>query len=457
MDKVYFRKRDYIDQTTLGYKMVKVYAAFCYWIYNRRTKRLHRDRIPKKKAIIFAPIHNNPVMDAMAVLHHCGRDSVFVARADAFSHPVVLKILTFFKMMPIYRMRDGASELQRNEEIFNATIEVLKRGSTFGIMPEGSHGNKRRLRPFVKGIFRIAFRAQEDHGNEEFLFIIPVGIDYSHYVNFRPKVLICFGHPIPVNEYWAEYEEHPAKAINSLRKRMVDEFMDNIIHIESDDFYDMYMSLREIYNATMRRHLGLRRKTMENKFRADQQMIRALYEEEQTNRDRISELAGKVSHFTRGVEKLNSRIWVFNRKRYSFFLLLPLSVAMIALLPLFLYGWINNLIAYNIPMVMTRKFKDVQFHSTVKYVFGLAVIPFIYLFQFALVAIFVPGPGWIKWAYLASLLPAGIFAHEYFIGLKKMRSLWKYWFMTVTRDKNLKNLKALRDEIIADTGVIIRK
>ena len=456
MDKVYFRKRDHIDQTTLGYKMVKIYAAFSYWIYNRRTKVLHKERIPKKAAIIFAPIHNNAVMDAMAVLHHCGRDSVFVARADAFSHPVVLKILTFFKMMPIYRMRDGASELQRNEEIFNATIEVLKRGSTFGIMPEGEHGDKRRLRPFVKGIFRIAFRAQEDHGEKNFLHIVPVGIDYSHYVNFRPKVLICFGHPIPVSEYWNEYTEHPARAINSIRKRMAEEFMENIIHIESEDFYDMYMSLREIYNHTMRRHLGLHRNNMETRFRADQQMINAIHEEEKSNRDRISELAEKVNHFSAGVKKLNFRIWLFNRKNYSFFLLLPLSIVMVALLPLFLYGWINNLIPYNIPKVMTRKFKDEQFHSTVKYVFGLAVTPFIYLLQFVLVWIFAPGPGWIKWIYLATVLPAGIFAHEYFICFKKMRSMWKYWFLTVTRDKNLKDLKMLRDEIIADTDVIIK-
>jgi 1-acyl-sn-glycerol-3-phosphate acyltransferase len=455
MDKVFFRKRTWIDQTTLGYKLTKIYAAFCYWIFNRRTKVVNRDSIPKKKPIIFAPIHNNPVMDAMAVLHHCGRDAVFVARADAFTHPVVLKILTFFKMLPIYRLRDGASELQRNEEIFNTTVDILKRGSTFGIMPEGSHGNKRRLRPFVKGIFRIAFRAQEDHGEEDFLQIVPVGIDYSHYVNFRPRVLIWFGNPIPVSEFWAEYMEHPARAINSLRKRMVDEFMDYIIHIESEDFYDMYMAMREIYNPEMRRHMGLTKNNMYNRFRAGQEMIRTLYEEETCNRDRISELAEKVSRLVSSVKKMNSRLWVFNRKNYSFFLLLPLSIGMLLLFPLFLYGLINNIIPYNIPKLMTRKFKDVQFHSTVKYVFGLATIPFIYFIQFIPIWIFAD-PGWLKWIYLASLLPSGIFAHEYYITLKKLRSMWKYWFLTVTGNRELKNLKALRNEIVAETDLIIK-
>ncbi len=455
MDKVYFRKTGYIDDTTLAYKSFKIYAAFSYRIFNRRTKVIHKERIPRKKAIIFAPIHNNAVMDAMAVLHHCGRDAVFVARADAFTHPVVLKILTIFKMLPIYRMRDGASELKRNEEIFNTTVTALKRGNTFGIMPEGAHGDKRRLRPFVKGIFRIAFRAQEDHGEEDFLQIVPVGIDYSHYSNFRPKVLICFGEPIPVSDFWTEYTEHPAKAINALRKRMIEEFMECIIHIESEDFYDMYMSLREIYNPVMRQHLGFRRKNLETKFRADQEMIRILYEEETNNRERIMELAEKVSLFASGVKKLNFRSWLFDRKNYSFFMLLPLTLLMIVLSPLFLYGFINNIIPYKVSNLMTPKFKDVQFHSTVKYVFGLATIPFIYFFQFILVWIFVD-PGWIKWIYLASLLPAGLFAHEYFISLKKMRSMWKYWLLTVTKDHDLKNLKALRDEIIADTDMIIK-
>ena len=236
---------------------------------------------------------------------------------------------------------------------------------------------------------------------------------------------------------------------------MIDEFMENIIHVESDDFYDMYLSLREIYNASMRKHLGFRRKNLETKFRADQQMIRILFEEEKNNRDRISELAEKVSHFATGVKKLNFRIWLFNRKNYSFFLLIPLSILMIVLLPVFLYGLINNIIPYKVANLMTPKFKDVQFHSTVKYVFGLATIPFIYLFQFILVWIFAD-PGWLKWIYLGSLLPAGIFAHEYFISLKKMRSMWKYWLLTVSRDQNLRNLKALRDEILTETDMIIK-
>jgi len=205
----------------------------------------------------------------------------------------------------------------------------------------------------------------------------------------------------------------------------------------------------------MRKHLGFRKKNMVTKVRADQQMIRIIYEEEKNNRDRISELSEKVSHFATGVKKLNFRIWLFNRKNYSFFLLLPLSFIMIVLLQLFLYGLINNIIPYKVSNMMTPKFKDLQFHSTVKYVFGLATIPFIYLFQFIIVWIFAD-PGWLKWIYLVTLIPVGLFAHEYYIGLKKMRSLWKYWFMTISRDQNLRNLKALRDEIIAETDLIIK-
>jgi hypothetical protein len=64
-------------------------------------------------------------------------------------------------------------------------------------------------------------------------------------------------------------------------------------------------------------------------------------------------------------------------------------------------------------------------------------------------------PWWIKWAFLVSLPLTGIFAHIYFIWIKKLRSLWKYQLLTSRKDEQLESLKNLRKNIIAMVDELI--
>src|SRR4030043_2238576 len=204
-----------IDRWSFRYSSFKFYCSIFHRIFYRTIQVKFRERIPKGVPVIFAPNHQNALMDALVVLFTSGHDLVFVARADIFKNAFLAGILRLFKMYPIYRIRDGVGEMSKNEEIFQKAIDVLDRGKCpFAIMPEGNHSDKRRLRPLVKGIFRIAFRAQEKYEDREGVQIVPVGIDYSHYSNFRSRVLIVYGLPVSVGKYYRHYREDPAKGIN---------------------------------------------------------------------------------------------------------------------------------------------------------------------------------------------------------------------------------------------------
>ena len=99
---------------------------------------------------------------------------------------------------------------------------------------------------------------------------------------------------------------------------------------------------------------------------------------------------------------------------------------------------------------------DLQFRSTFKYGIGMCLFPIYYLILFIPVWI-LTDPGWIKWAFLASLPLIGLFAHIYFIWFKKLRSLWKYQFLTLRKDKQLESLKNLRKNIILSVDELIRE
>jgi len=357
-------------------------------------------------------------------------------------------------MLPVYRLRDGTSELAKNEEIFDITVGVLVRRNVLCLMPEGSHGNKRKLRPLVKGMFRIAFRAQEFFGEEDAVQIVPVGIDYEKYTNFRTKLLLNFGKPIPVCEYFKAYQQEPARAINTLRRRLFEELRQCMIDIRSDEYYDVIFSLRKIYDRSMRSHLNIKGNDLYSRFRADKEMIRILEETEQNDPERIKGLAEIVREYSEGVEKLGFRDWLFSRDRYSFLMLIPLLIGMLAILPLFLYGLLFNIIPYRLPLLVCRKFKDLQFHSTIKFVLGMALFPIYYLILFILAWIFT-SPGWIKWIFIVSLPLMGIFAHTYFIWWKKLRSMWRYSLMTLGKNDLLQKLKGLRKDILRAVDEIL--
>ncbi len=446
-----------IDRFSLRFILLKSYSYFIYRIFYRRIEAKHWERIPRDRPVLLAPNHQNALMDAMATHNTSRRDPIFLARADIFKNKFIAGLLRLIKILPVYRIRDGANELGKNEIVFQEAMQVLLRKKCpVAIMPEGNHGNKRRLRPLVKGIFRIAFQAQENYGEKPGVVIVPVGIDYSSYTNFRGKLFLQYGDPIEVSEYYGAYLENQPKAINMLRERLAGEMRKYMIDIRSEDHYEMYMLLRSVYNDDMRKQTGHEKNTLYNRLVADQQMIRKLFEVEQQEIEKIEALDKLCTTYREGVEDFGMRDWLFKHSRYSWTALILADLGMLAFLPVFMYGAITNYLPYWLTAKASKKLKDTQFHSTFKYGIGLSLFPIYYLILLIPVWI-LTDPGWIKWAFLASLPLIGLFAHIYFIWFKKLRSLWKYQFLSLRKDKQLDSLKKLRKDIITRVDELIQK
>ena len=145
--------------------------------------------------------------------------------------------------------------------------------------------------------------------------------------------------------------------------------------------------------------------------------------------------------------ELGLRDWVFARPSYPVIALLLASLGMIIALPLFLYGALTHYFLYRAGKKVSGRMKDPQFRSTFKFVTGVFLTPWYYLVLFIPVMIFTD-PGWIKWVFLVSLIPAGIFAISYKTWFIKLRSLWRYQRMTRRKNEQLLHLKSLRKHIL---------
>lgn len=452
------------------YYWIYPYVKFFFFHYYGKVEINGLENIPRGAPVIFAPNHQNALMDALIVLYATPGDMVFLARADIFNSRFLAYLLNSLKILPVFRQRDGAAELSKNQDIFDISVDVLKHRHYLCVMPEGNHGNQRKMRPLVKGIFRIAFKAQEDAKNQPFVKIVPVGLDFGDYEKQNSSLFINYGEPIEVSDYWEAYEENTARGINSIKARLAQDLQPLMIHIGTDAYYEMVQNLREIFNDRMREMMGIQGSQLSDRFRADKELIAridALLETEKEAQEaaegerkasdpgKFSELAEKVESYRKGVEDLGIRDWVVREKGYGMARTLWRYLSLVVTFPFFLYGFINNAIPYFLPVHFVRNIKDRQFHSSVKAGLGILILfPIMHGLQTLLVGIFT-GPWWIWVIYMFSLFPMGKLALKWAFRWKK--TVKGSWFRRQLRRKNADASKLVqqRDEILVLTEQLI--
>lgn len=437
--------RDTIEKKNWGYTLLRAYVNFVTKTYFRTTvHNLHH--IPENDIIIFAPNHQNALMDALAILAIVKTEPVFLARADILKKKIIAKILTFLKILPIYRIRDGKESLKNNDQIFQKTIDVLKNKNGLVILPEGNHAGLRKLRTLKKGISRIAFEAEEANDFSLHIKIVPVGLDWTHYSNFRSRLFINFGEPVSVSDYYEEYKNNPPRGLNLLRERIARELKKYMIHIENHKYYEMFNQLRYLYLPHMIEKMGLKNNEQPNNFYAQKKIINALNQFTEKNSEEAKSLNTTTLKYVHLLKKLNFRHWIIQKGNFSAHGLLGEFILAIILLPIYLYGAILNYLPYKIPVWITKTIKDPQFISSFRIVIALILFPVYYIIM-AIVGANIFNSVWIRLGCIITLPFAGLFAFHYYIGIKKWVAKIRFKFMQWFKNKHLLEIKKLYNQI----------
>jgi len=447
-----FRKKS-IDEWALDYWLLQQYAKFWYRLLYRKVEVVNRQNVPVRQPVIFAPNHQNALMDALAVTCNTRYQTIFLARADIFKGKMLIRLLTAMNIMPVYRIRDGYENVKRNDEVFEKTTHVLQNKlNPLCLFPEGNHGDRRRLRNLVKGLFRIAFIAQEEYGVNPGVKIIPIGIDYSHYSNFRSNLFVNIGKPIEVSEYFSAFQENPVVGINQLKDRYASEISKLMIDIQTEDYYETYMDLRILFNEEMRTIMQITGDSLPERFRADKEMIAMLDRELTDNPATIKELDDRVSAYRQLLRHFRLRDWVVRKKEYPLTGLFFSAILKILLFPVFLLGAFNNYLPYRFTETRIRKIKDTQFHSSFKFVIGMIAFPLYYLPILIFVFIY-PHPLWFKIAYALLMPVSGIWAFSWTISVKKLMAKVRYTLGVRKKNPEILRMQDLRKDI---TGRMFR-
>jgi len=443
--------RQDIEKYSAGYALLKSVLAF--WhnnIFYRKIIVVGRENIDPDQSLIFAPNHQNALMDALAVLFTHKGQPVFLARADIFKRKAVASFLYFLKILPVYRIRDGFSSLKENDDIFLKTIDVLKNKNGLVILPEGDHAGFRRLRQLKKGICRVAFQADEATSFSLKIKIIPVGIEYSHYTRLRQVLTVVYGRPIEVSEFHQIYTESPEKALNELRSRLSEEIKRLMVHIESKEDYEAIDELRSIVNEPYSDDVK------PPKLFRDRLLIQRLNKLREKNPESFRRICELSLDIKKEAGDLYVSYRLLRKKKHPLGWLIAGVAALIAAFPVWLFGNIFTLTFVALPELQIRKTKDPQFHSSLRY--GLsAALAFIFLPLYLIIAMIVFHPWWLGLLVFISIPVAGIFAWNYNIlfrrivgGFTVKRYQWtrneRYAELKSEFDKLLSMLSGLKDE-----------
>jgi len=434
--------KDNIEKYSTGYVLVNYTAGF--WhnnIFYRKVIILGSENINPDDHLIFAPNHQNALMDALAVLFTQKGHLVFLARADIFKKKLIASILYFFKILPVYRIRDGFSSLKGNDEIFTKTIDVIKNKNGLVILPEGDHAGFRRLRQLKKGICRVAFQSDEATGFNLRIKIIPVGIEYSNYRRYRQVLTVVYGKPIEVSDYYELYKESPERALNELRSRLSLEMKKNMVHIESEEDYEAIDELRSIINGRFSDNIKfpklLRDRSLINKLNLLKSAEPTLYE-------KICNLSLQVKFYAK---KFKTDYRLLEKSKHSLGWLIAGLLGVIVTFPLFIYGNIFNLTFLQIPNLQIRKIKDPQFHSSIRYALSL-ILAYIFLPVYLILSLFIFSSWWLGLLIFLTLPLSGLFAWNYYLFFHRIIGGFRIRSLLKNKDLDFDILKKNHTELI---------
>lgn len=387
-----------------------------------------KENVSRKRAIIFAPNHRNALIDALMLVfssYHL-KQIVFLARADIFKQNFVAWLLKGMRIMPVFRIRDGKDNLDKNNEIFDNAARILRKNNPIALFPEAKHNPKQSLLPIQKAVPRIVLPTEASADFQLRSQIVPVSIYYRDIFGFLSDAYVTFGTPVEVSDYKDIYNENPTLAINQLRQELENRLKSMVVNIWNDGFYDEYNHAIDWNGDRIARERFAERK--DGFLQAALYIVRGLdklYEERRGEFDQKT--AGfREAHTILKGHGLNSKDRLPGVSRWNLF---GRFSKLILSAPIAFAGFLNGIFPILINKKLSGLFKDKQFIASARYAAGLFFVPVFDLVQSLIVGIVTKN--WFVALGYFLLMPLLFYFALY----------WRKWWKMALRDHKVYRFK----------------
>ncbi len=182
------------------YFLLRLVIPIVLWLTGKKISFNTKSFLNHKGPLLLAANHPNSFLDAVLLCAYFKQPIRALARGDAFNKKWTAKLLSLLYMMPVYREREGSSQLGKNYDTFEACLNVFQQNGIVLIFSEALCINEWHLRPLRKGTARLAHMAWQQNIPVE---ILPVGINYSHFNGFGKHIVVNFGSILQPSHYAA--------------------------------------------------------------------------------------------------------------------------------------------------------------------------------------------------------------------------------------------------------------
>ena len=368
----------------IKYFLLQTYVNNFFRLHFRKLVFTGKKNIPTDKPVIFAPTHRNALVDALIVVYENIKPQVvFLARADIFKKKIVSRILHVFRIMPVYRIRDGKENLGKNQEIFEMCGRILKNGNPICLFPEARYNPHQNLLPLQKAIPRIALPTEAETDFTLDTHIVPVAFYYTAKDSFLSDLYVTYCKPVRVADYKELYLTDENQAINKLRNDLDVSLREYVVDIPEED----YEEISALIDLNAKDLAGKSYPEKDGIVHASQEIIRRIISLKESNPPVYAE---KISTVLNALQLLKSHGLTSKDPLLppkSLFGIFTRALPLIVTAPLALIGLLNTIFPILIYKKILSVVKDKQFISSLRLVFGIFVVPIFYLLQFVLVGL----------------------------------------------------------------------
>ncbi len=397
------------------YALVKGMAVTSVKTFFNTIQAEHVDTIPKDEPIIFTSNHPNTMMDPIVIGYTCRKKLYFFAKSTLFKNPIAGWFLKRMNIVPVYRKQDDPKKMHRNEETFRKGFDILKQNKSFLIFPEGVSTGDRVLSEIKTGAARIGLGSEKENGWNLGVKIIPVGLNYSHAVQFRSDVLVRYGKPIVLADYRDLYEADEMEAVHQLTTQIETALSKLTITVKDLEMQEIVEALETIYKQELASDLGMEIKDKSEDFSVTKGLINAV-EWYYSNQPKKTEIFTKMLHKYQRILyrlKIKDEFLDPNQASISFAKRVWVLSYFVLLSPVFLFGVIANIIPYKFPRWYAEHF--VKYKAEIaswKMVTGTSVFLIFYSIEILLFYLLSQSVLWTI-LFIFSLIPSGNFVLKY--------------------------------------------
>lgn len=215
------------------YNFLKIPAKLALYFYCRKIIINKKELLQSDGPLLIAANHPSSFLDA-AILATLFKHSIYsLARGDAFVNNFYKRLLFSLKMLPVYRISEGAENLEHNYTTFSACIDIFKKNGIVLIFSEGLCKNEWHLRSLKKGTARLAISTWQQGIP---LKVLPLGINYSSFRIFGKNVILNFGEIITDPDSYQDEKNLPdGKAVIDFNLKLQQQLKNLVIEAEPSD------------------------------------------------------------------------------------------------------------------------------------------------------------------------------------------------------------------------------